>query len=123
MKKTVLIIDDDIAFLKPMKQVIYADDREILTVDNIDKGIEILKMYSEQLNLICSDYSLRGNHTVMEILSAIDELKFNMPVIIFSARDEDEYVACAKSAGALEYYTKESLSIQKIRYIVSKLLD
>ena len=56
MKKTVLIIDDDIAFLKPMKQVIYADDREILTVDNIDKGIEILKMYSEQLNLICSGH-------------------------------------------------------------------
>lgn len=123
MKKTVLVIDDDIAFLNLMKQVIQTDDREILTVNNVDKGIAILKMYSEQLDLICSDYSLCGNQSVMEILLAVDELNLNIPVIIFSARDEDEYVDRAKLAGALEYYTKESLSIQKIRHIVSELLD
>ena len=117
-----LIVDDDMCFAKGLEILLRNQKRVIYKAYSVKEAIEIIKEHNESLDLICSDYAMRDG-TCIDLMEYIKVQNINCPVIVISARDEEEYIKQAQSSGVALYIPKIPLETQKIRESISYILQ
>lgn len=121
--KKILLIEDDANFIYIMKKIVETKGRKLFAVSNVENAINILRKNNNTIDLILTDYNLRCNNTCMPIFDYLRDLNLDIPVIVLSANEYEDYADKVKNAGALACYDKTSLNISKIREIISGILN
>jgi DNA-binding response OmpR family regulator len=104
-KKKILIVDDNEDVARALRVFFRAHD--YLTVAAGDAVTAISQAKSEKPDLIMLDLGLPAGdgYLVMERLGNIDDLA-SIPVIVFTARDEESHRERALEAGAKAFFQK-----------------
>ncbi|HKY09324.1 MAG TPA: response regulator [Candidatus Binatia bacterium] len=104
-KKKILIVDDNDDVLRGLRVLFRAHN--YTTVAAGDAVTAISQAKSEKPDLIVLDLGLPAGdgYLVMERMSNIDELA-SIPVIVFTARDDETHRARALEAGAKAFFQK-----------------
>ena len=113
-----LAIDDETQSLELIKDALCDDDVEILTAQNPQAGLEILKRTRPQIVLL--DLMMPGVHG-LEVLEAIVAADPGVDVIVMTAHYSTESAVEAIQKGASDYLNKP-LSVEKLRLRISQLL-
>jgi len=113
-----LAIDDETQSLELIKDALCHDDVEILTAQNPQAGLEILKRTRPQIVLL--DLMMPGVHG-LEVLEAIVAADPGVDVILMTAHYSTESAVEAIQKGASDYLNKP-LSVEKLRRRISQLL-
>lgn len=121
--KKILLIEDDTNFAYIMKKIVEIKDKKLFAVSNIENAINIIRKSNTTIDLILTDYNLRCNNTCIPIFDYLRDSNLDIPVIVLSANEYNHYADKMKNAGALAYYDKTSLSVSKIREIISDILN
>ncbi len=101
----ILVVDDNLVVLKLLRHLLESEDYLVITAEN---GVEALKLAStENPDIIVTDYEMPEMDGVM----LIKKLKSNIatrsiPIMMLTARDEEESELKGLDAGADDYLTK-----------------
>lgn len=121
IKKTVLIIEDDIFLIKAY-QVKF--EKEGIDVVVISDGKEAMKFLDkEPVSVVILDLMLPGmsGFDILEAIRKNSKWK-NVPVIILSNLGQQEDIDRGKALGANEYFIKTNIKINEIVEKVKKYL-
>lgn len=101
----ILIVDDDVTITELMKALMLMEGHQPTTVNDSTKALEVVD--SIQPDLITLDLMMPGL-TGFELCKLIHEdPRFgSIPIMIVSARDDQESKEKAKQVGAKDYLTK-----------------
>jgi twitching motility two-component system response regulator PilG len=101
----ILIVDDDITITELMKALVKMEGHEPTTVNDSLQAMEIAN--SVHPDLITLDLMMPGL-TGFELCKLLhDDPKFaSTPIVIVSAKDDEESKEQARQAGATDYLTK-----------------
>lgn len=101
----ILIVDDDVTITELMKALMKMEGHQPTTVNDSTKALEVVS--SVQPDLITLDLMMPGL-TGLELCKLIHEdPRFSsIPIMIVSARDDQESKEKAKEVGAKDYLTK-----------------
>ena len=102
MKASVLIVEDEIEIADLIKIYLNKEGIDTFYTDNAEAGFTILK--EKNINLIVLDINLPGMDG-FEFLQTIRK-EYNIPVIIVSARQDDNDMILGLGTGADDYVTK-----------------
>lgn len=102
MKKTILIVDDEINMLRVLKATL-GKSYEIKTATSASEALSILD--SEKISLVLSDFRLPDMDGI-ELLSNVKDLLPTVPFIIITAYGTIERAVEAMKKGAYTYLTK-----------------
>ncbi len=103
--KRVLVVDDNLVVLKLLRHLLESEDYLVITAEN---GVEALKLAStENLDIIVTDYVMPEMDGVMLIkkLKSQQETRA-IPIMMLTAKDEEESELEGLGAGADDYLTK-----------------
>lgn len=119
-KKSILIIDDEAEFIEALDMRFEALGWRVLSAPDGGEGFS--KAKKEKPDLILLDLVMPKSNG----METLHKLKTNpwtsgIPVIILTAKTEDEYVKDAMSLGASEYMVKP-LSLKSVVETVRKYL-
>ena len=95
---TILIVDDDIDILEALKIYLSKDEYRLLTALNGKDAVDIVK--SEAVDLVLMD--------IMDGIKATEEIRklTNIPIILLTAKSEDNDKVVGLDCGADDYITK-----------------
>lgn len=101
----ILIVDDDVTITDLMKALMTMEGHEPTTVNDSTRALDVVN--SIQPDLITLDLMMPGL-TGFELCKLIhDDPRFaSIPIMIVSARDDQESKEKAKEVGAKDYLTK-----------------
>ena len=101
----ILIVDDDVTITELMKALVQIDGHEPITVNDSLKAVQTAE--ATKPDLITLDLMMPGL-TGFELCEMLhNDPRFeSIPIMIVSARDDDESRQNALSKGAKEYMTK-----------------
>jgi len=99
----ILVIDDEQGIRDLFIQALEEDDYEVLTVDNGEQGLEIIK--NEKPNVTFLDLKLPGIDG-LEVLKRISELKSKPIVIMITGHGTIAKAAKTMDLGAHDYIVK-----------------
>lgn len=123
MKKplTVLIIDDDIAFINLLSfDLGSSGNYTVITASSGEQGIEILR--SEPIDVVLLDYHLR-TMTGLQVLEWLNEQKMETPVIMLTAAGTEEVAVNAMKLGAYDYARKERLELDHLPILINGVYE
>lgn len=113
----ILICDDDKDIVSALKIYLSAQDYEILTAYNGEQALNILN--SQTVHLCLMDIMMPQMDGI-ETTSKLRE-KFNMPVILLTAKSEDTDKVLGLSIGADDYITKPFNPMEVVARVKSQL--
>ena len=104
-KKRILIVEDEAQLVNLLKMRLEANDYEVITAYDGQEGLD--KARKEKLNLIILDLMLPGmdGYKVCGLLKK-DTRYAGVPIIMFTARAQEEDIKLGKEVGADAYITK-----------------
>ena len=102
-KTKVLVIDDEQGIRDLFIQALEENDYEVLTVDNGEQGLEIIK--NEKPNVIFLDLKLPGIDG-LEVIKRISDLKIKPIVIMITGHGTIAKAAKTMDLGAYDYIVK-----------------
>ncbi len=102
-KIKILVIDDEQGIRDLFIQALEEDDYEVLTVDNGEQGLEIIK--NEKPNVTFLDLKLPGIDG-LEVLKRISDLKSKPIVIMITGHGTIAKAAKTMDLGAYDYIVK-----------------
>jgi len=102
-KTKVLVIDDEQGIRDLFIQALEEDDYEVLTVDNGEQGLDIIK--SEKPSVIFLDLKLPGIDG-LEVLKRISDLEIKPIVIMITGHGTIAKAAKTMDLGAYDYIVK-----------------
>ncbi|MEK7625044.1 MAG: response regulator [Patescibacteria group bacterium] len=118
-KKRVLIVEDDALLAKVLVEKFLSSGFDVLNVMN---GLEVLKE-TEQYEpaVILLDLILPGldGFGVLKLLKGNNTTK-EIPVVIMSNLGEESDVRSARALGAVDYFIKANMSMEKLVNFVKK---
>lgn len=104
-KKRLLLVDDEKDLVETVKFRLEANNYEVLTADDGSEGLD--KAKKEKPDLIILDLMLpkMDGYKVCGLLKA--DVRYNkIPIILFTARAQEEDIKLCKEVGAEAYITK-----------------
>jgi len=112
---TILVIDDELGPRESLR-MLFKDDYNVITVENGDKGIALLKEHNPDMVIL--DLKMPGKNGIetLEEIRGIDE---KVPVIILTGYGDMEAAKKAIHLGTLEFISKP-FDIKEIRKIVKE---
>ncbi len=112
---TILVIDDELGPRESLR-MLFKDDYTVITVENGDKGIALLKKHNPDMVIL--DLKMPGKNGIetLEEIRGIDE---KVPVIILTGYGDMEAAKKAIHLGTLEFISKP-FDIKEIRKIVKE---
>ena len=102
MKKTILLIEDDSAIIRLLKVALETNDYKVIVAKTAIEGISLF--LSERPDLILLDLGL-PDVDGMEVVSQVREIS-KTPIIVVSARSNENEKVAALDSGADDYVTK-----------------
>jgi DNA-binding response OmpR family regulator len=121
-KKRILVVDDEVDFVKMLQARLRIDGYEVLTAEDGIKGIQVAR--KEKPDLIILDIMMPGldGHSVCDMLKK-SALTWSIPVIYLTAKTghADELLAMEK--GAKYYLTKPYNPAMLMEMIKSALIE
>ncbi|MEE8360403.1 MAG: response regulator [Candidatus Omnitrophota bacterium] len=104
-KKRILLIDDEDAFLDMVKMRLEANDYEVITANDGEAGLELAR--KERPDLIILDLMLpkMDGYRVCALLKK-DTRYSSIPILMFTAKAQQEDMKIGEEAGANGYITK-----------------
>ena len=118
-KHSILLVDDDIEYLKSMKKFL---ERSGYAATIVADGLEALEAIDEKMfDLILSDFrmpSLDG----MELMKEIRRKKLDMPVVFITGYGEVESYMDLMNLGAFDYLNKP-VDMNEILRIVRRVFE
>lgn len=103
MPALILAIEDEPGILDFLERGLRAHGFQVASALDGDTGLE--KALSEDVDLVVLDLMLPGR-SGLEVLTALNERKSSLPVIVLTARGEVEQRVAGLDAGAVDYLTK-----------------
>lgn len=99
---TILIVDDDIDILEALKIYLSKDEYQLLTARNGKDAVDIVK--TEDVDLVLMDIMM----PIMDGIKATKEIRnlTNIPIILLTAKSEDQDKVNGLDIGADDYITK-----------------
>ena len=99
---TILIVDDDIDILEALKIYLSKDEYRLLTARNGKDAVDIVK--AEDVDLVLMDIMM----PIMDGIKATEEIRklTNIPIILLTAKSEDNDKVVGLDCGADDYITK-----------------
>ena len=121
-KKRILVVDDEEDILSVLKFRLEANNYEVLSATDGQEGLN--KARSERPDLIILDLMLPklDGYKVCRMLK-FDEGYKNIPIIMFTARDQKKDEELGKEMGADAYITKpfeSEVLLEKIKELLGK---
>ncbi|MFA4966653.1 MAG: response regulator [Candidatus Margulisiibacteriota bacterium] len=95
----ILIIYDEPSVVESLKMIFLIKDYNVLSARNAKQGMELI---SPDINIIFLGFRIHD----LNIINAIHEIKKlnpNIPIILFSAYENNQFIADLKNAGAYEF--------------------
>lgn len=119
--KQILVIDDDM-FIRDLVGTKLSEGYTVETKANGTEGLESMKHYVP--DLVVLDLELPDIHG-LEILKKIkgDPKTENIPVIIFSNNEADEWEPKVREAGADDFFVKVSIDMNELKAHIDKMLE
>ncbi|MFH1753947.1 MAG: response regulator [Candidatus Omnitrophota bacterium] len=104
-KKKILLVDDEPALLDMVKMRLEANDYEIITANDGEAGLELAR--KEKPDLIILDLMLpkMDGYKVCALLKR-DTRYSSIPILMFTAKAQQEDMKMGEEAGANGYITK-----------------
>jgi PAS domain S-box-containing protein len=100
----VLLVDDDLSFLKAAKQCLETQGEvQVETASSVEEAIE--RMKKEGFDIIVSDFKMPGKDG-LEFLKELRERGNDVPFIIFTNKGREEIAIKALNLGADGYFSK-----------------
>lgn len=121
-RKTILIVDDDVYIRRPLEFILRAEGFAPVTASSGEEG---LKKAGEVLpDLIFLDVMMPGldGFTVCRRLKADPRLA-RIPVVLLSARGQEDDRDCGLSAGAADFMTKPYSPAELVRRVRELLAE
>ncbi len=119
--KTILVLDDSINTLEIEKSMLELEDYKVITASDGIDGLE--KLRQQKVNLIISDINMprMDGFTFIENIKKDNDYK-NIPVIIISTFNNEEYKQRVNTLGIDEYIIKSSFNQNNLINAVQKLI-
>lgn len=95
--KKILLIDDNINFLKPLSNLLQKNF-DVYMATGVKEAIQILE--SIHIDMICSDYFM-GDGTGLDIIKKVNSLNICIPFIILSGLEDPELIQEVESCHAI----------------------
>lgn len=112
----ILVVDDHALIRKGMKQILN-DTEEIRVTGEAENGMQAIKMAQENTyDLVLLDISMPDKHGI-DILKQLKLNKPQLPVLILSMHEENQYALRSMKAGAAGYLSKQSAPTQLVTAI------
>ncbi|MFA5742442.1 MAG: response regulator [Candidatus Paceibacterota bacterium] len=120
MAKKILIIEDEEIMLNLLEKKLKTAGYDVVTAENGQEGLDILK--SQSFDLVLSDIIMPrlGGLEVMEKMSQDPELK-KIPIIVISNSGQPVEIDQAKRFGAKDWLVKTEFDPQEVIAKVKKL--
>jgi len=120
MKRKILVVDDEVAIVRVLKDRLEMEGFEVLTAYDGSEGVEIAR--KEQPDLIIMDITMPN----MDGLNAAKLLRespetAHIPIVMLTARGQESDEQAGYQAGAVRYFTKPFSTRQLVREIRSIL--
>ena len=117
----ILVVDDHALIRKGMKQILN-DTEDIRVTGEAENGMQAIKMAQENIyDLVLLDISMPDKHGI-DVLKQLKLNKPQLPVLMLSMHEENQYALRSMKAGAAGYLSKQSAPTQlvtAIRQVVS----
>ena len=118
MTKKILIIDDEQDIVETIKFMLEVHGYECLTAFDGEEGLKLAK--SAKPDLIILDVMMpKINGFKISRLLKYDNMYKNIPILMLTARSQDEDKAIGEETGANEYITKPF----ELDYILAKVKE
>jgi len=104
---TILVVDDEPALLRLMEFMLRREGYTLLTATNGDEAIEVI--YERRPDLIILDIMMpkRDGYQVTEMIRSSDDPAItSIPIVMLSAKAQDEDIVRGREMGVEEYITK-----------------
>lgn len=105
--KRILIVDDDLGFLRLLSSLLEQDQLLIYKATGVQEAIELLE--NTTVDAICSDYSMRDG-TGLELFQKLRLRDVKIPFMIMSANDDYRFINEIESWGA-SFFGKTSYEL------------
>jgi DNA-binding response OmpR family regulator len=116
-----LIVDDDIFFLKMVRKILEFSGHIVVTASDSSKALEILE--TEKFDLILTDANMPGGSGYDLIRKIKDNPKtFEIPIAMLTSRRNREDVLKGLDCGAIDYIVKPidpDLFLEKIKSLLT----
>ena len=108
MGKLSVLLADDHAIIRDGLRQILADTEDLAVVGEAANGIEVMQKVRERdWNVLVLDISMPGRNG-LELIRMVKDERPELPILVFSMHQEEQYAVRALKAGAQGYLTKES---------------
>ena len=114
MANKIMIIDDEVAMCRILKQMLEGEGYEVHTSTDAQSALEAVK--SDSFNLVMTDVSM-PNLSGIEILSELKKEKPALPVIFVTAQDINDVLKEALQLG-LDGFIEKPFNLQALLEIV-----
>lgn len=118
-KPKVLIVDDEIDICKPLEFLLKREDYAVTSVHSGEDAIRTIR--KENFDVVLTDLKM-GKMDGMEVLSKIQEISPDTPVIMMTAFASIESAVEALKKGAQDYIVKPFLN-EEIKLSIKKVLE
>ena len=106
--KIEILLADDHAIIRDGVKQILADTDDLLVAGEAANGLEVIQRIRERSwGLLILDISMPGRNG-LELVHMIKDERPELPILILSMHQEEQYAVRALHAGAAGYLTKES---------------
>lgn len=114
--KRILIADDHAIMRDGLKRILDAT-QDLKVVDEAESGDQVMaKVRGNTYDLVLLDMSMPGKSGI-ELIKWIKTTKPEIPVLVLSMHEEEQYAVRAIRAGASGYVTKDTASVQLVTAI------
>ncbi|MDP1680107.1 MAG: response regulator transcription factor [Candidatus Nitrotoga sp.] len=112
----ILVVADHALIRKGMKQILN-DTEDIRVTGEAENGMQAIKMAQENTyDLVLLDISMPDKHGI-DVLKQLKLNKPQLPVLILSMHEENQYALRSMKAGAAGYLSKQSAPTQLVTAI------
>lgn len=112
----ILVVDDHALIRKGMKQILN-DTEDIRVTGEAENGMQAIKLVQENTyDLVLLDISMPDKHGI-DVLKQLKINKPQLPVLILSMHEENQYALRSLKAGAAGYLSKQSAPTQLVTAI------
>ena len=120
-KKVVLIVEDDEVLLRALYVFFHSDEYTIATATDGDTAVKMTQRLKPDIILLDLLLPKMDGFKFLEIVKTIPVIK-DIPVIVLSNLGDTVNMERAKSLGALDYFIKSSVDLEKLAEKIKSII-